>query len=412
MRQKINVGLIGCGRIMPAHLHGYRLLIEKGVDVRIKALVARKKEDALRFRKRGEGPPPRSPSGPPGDSLIAPHVWVYDFQTDTDVETYTDYREMLRKGDIDAVDIYTPPHTHHNMVLDSLAAGKHALVEKPISITPTSARIMIEAAKKSGKVLGVAECGRYEPETRIAKWIIDQGYLGEVQLIFNVNLGCYWSPDKIAASTPWRHMKLIGGGGPSIDMGVHLFNAARYFMGEIEEIEGITKIFEKIRVTRDESGRVMDRVHDEVDDTFVATAKFKSGAIGLFTFSWALHGEPTMLGTIIYGSRGCIKDNTLVLDDGTRTPIKNIFEENAKSEKEKLFPLQMTDSFALETLDFLEAIWENREMETSGEEGLRDLAVSYAVIEASRLRQAVKVDDVESGKLMDYENEINAHYGI
>lgn len=406
------MGLIGCGRIMPAHLHGYRILIEKGVDVRIRALVAKRKEDALRFRKRGEGPPPRIPIGPPGDSLIAPHLWVDDFQKDTDVEIYTDYKEMIRRGDVDAVDIYTPPHTHHNMVLDSLALGKHVLVEKPISITVKSARIMIDAAKKTGRVLGVAECGRYEPETRIMKWIIDQGYIGQVQMMFNATIGCYWSPDKIAASTPWRHMKVMAGGGPSIDMGVHIFDAARYYCGEIEEVEGITKIFENVRLNRDQSGRIIDEVHDEVDDTFVAITKFKNGAVGQFTFSWALHGEPAILGTMIYGSKGCIKDNILVLDDGTRTPVKDIFEEKANIEKEKLFPMQIADSFALETLDFLTAISEDREMETSGKEGLRDLAVSYAVIEASRLRQVVKVDDVESGESAGYENEINAHYGI
>jgi predicted dehydrogenase len=386
--------------------------MEKGVDVRIKALVARKKEDALRFRKRGEGPAPRIPIGPPGDELRAPHVWVDDFQKDVGVEVYTDYREMIRKGDVDAVDIYTQPHMHHSMVLDSLAAGKHVLVEKPFAITVKSARIMVEAARKAGRVLGVAECVRYQPETRIVKWIIDHGYIGEIQMIFNATIGCYWSPDKIAALTPWRHVKITAGGGPSIDWGVHIFDAARYYGGEIEEVEGVTKTFENVRVTRDESGRIIDKVHDEVDDTFVAITKFRNGAIGQFTFSWALHGEPASLGTMIYGSKGCIKDNILVLDDGARTPVKDIFEERASIDKEKLFPLQMTDSFALETLDFLNAIWGDREMETSGKEGLRDLAVSYGVIEASRVRRAVKVDDVESGEYAGYENEINAHYGI
>ena len=296
--------------------NGYKLLIEKGIDVRIKALVARRKEDAIRFRKRGEGPPPRMPIGPPGDPLIAPHLWVDDFQKDDDVDIYTDYKEMIRRGDVDAVDIYTPPHTHHNMVLDSLAAGKHVLAEKPLSITVKSARIMIEACEKAGKVLGVAECGRYEPETRMVKWIIDQGYIGDVQLIFNAIIGCYWSPDKIVAATPWRHMKVMAGGGASIDMGVHMFDAARYYGGEIEEVEGVTKIFENVRLNRDESGRIVDEVHDEVDDSFVAITKFKNGSIGQFTFSWALHGEPTVLGTMVYGSKGCVKDN--VLNSGRR----------------------------------------------------------------------------------------------
>ena len=410
---KIKVGLVGCGRIMPAHLNGYKMLIEKGIDVRITALVARKKEDALRFRKRGEGPPPRVAVGPPGDPLVAPHVWIYDFQKDVDVEVYTDYREMLRKGDVDAVDIYTPPYLHHTMVLDSIAAGKHVFVEKPLAVSVKAARVMVEAAEKEGKVLGVAEVLRYGPDTRMIKWTIDQGYIGEVQMIVNAIIGCYWSPDKIAAGTPWRHKKVTAGGGPSVDVGVHIFDMARYYCGEIEEVEGVTKVFENIRVTRDESGNIINKVDNEVDDTFVAVTKFDSGALGLFTFSWALHGEPTVVDTVIYGSKGCIKNKTLISDDGTRIPIKELFERNASKEvKERFFPMGITDWFALEHLDFLKAIWENTQMETSGREGLRDLAVSYALIESSRLKRAVKVDDVESGKIGEYEKEINAYYGL
>ncbi len=103
----IKVGLIGCGRIMPAHLHGYKALIEKNIDVRITALCARRIEDAERFRRRGEGPPPREPIGPPGDPLNVPHIYVYDFQTDADVGVFDSYEEMLKKADVDAVEIYT-----------------------------------------------------------------------------------------------------------------------------------------------------------------------------------------------------------------------------------------------------------------------------------------------------------------
>lgn len=405
--------MIGCGRIMPAHLNGYMKLLEKGVDVRITALVARKREDALRFRKRGEGPPPRVAVGPPGDPLLAPHVWVYDFQKDVDVDIYTDYREMLRRGDVDAVDIYTPPYEHHNMVLDSLAAGKHVLVEKPIAVTVKSARMMVEAAEKAHKVLGVAEVLRYGPDIMMTKWAIDQGYIGHVQLIANAVIGCYWSPNRTVASTPWRHKKVLAGGGPSVDFGVHIFDMARYYGGEIEEVQGTTKIYEDVRITRDETGRIVGKVDNEVDDTFIAIARFENGAIGQFSFSWALHGEPTSMSTVIYGNKGCIKNNTIILDDGPRTPVRDIFEKNAAAEtKKKLFPLGVTDWFALETLEFLNAIWENREMRPSGREGLRDLAVSYALIESSRVKRAIKVDDVESGEIGEYEKEINAHLGL
>jgi len=297
--------------------------------------------------------------------------------------------------------------------LDSIAAGKHVFVEKPLAVSVKAARMMVEAAEKTGKVLGVAEVARYGADTRMIKWAIDQGYIGEVQMMVNAIIGCYWSPDKIAATTPWRHRKVTAGGGPSVDFGVHIFDIARYYCGEVEEVEGVTKIFEKVRVTRDESGNIINKVDNEVDDTFIAITKFSSGALGVFAFSWALHGEPTIVDTVIYGSKGCIKNKTLILDDGTRIPVRELFEKNAsKEDKEKLFPMGITDWFALEHLDFIRAIQEKTQMETSGREGLRDLAVSYALIESSRLKKAVKVDDVESGKIGEYEKEINAYYGL
>jgi len=413
---RINVGLVGCGRIMPAHLHGYRRLMEKGVDdLRITALCARRPGDAERFRRRGEGPPPRPPVGPPGDSLRAPHIYVDDFQRDVDVETYTDYRQMLKRADIDAVDVYASVSAHHPIALASLEAGKHVLVEKPLAVTVRAARRMVEAADRAGKVLGVAEVARYGLGTRATRWVIDRGYIGEVQMAVAGGVGGYWSPDKIVAETAWRHRKVDAGGGPTLDMGAHIFHVLRYLCGEIEEVSGIIRTFEGVRVTRDGEGRVVDEVKSEVDDTFFSLVKFRGGAVGQVSFSWAGHGEPLTVpgGRAIYGSRGCIKGDQAVLDDGTRAEVGALFADRATpEEKERLFPMGLTDPFALETYEFLRAIREGREMETSGREGLRDVATCYAVIESSLRNRAVRVDDVESGKLGRYEEEINRHYGL
>jgi len=409
----LKVGLIGCGRIMPAHLHGYKALIEKNVDVRIKALCARKIRDAKRFRRPGEGAPPREPVGPLGDPLNVPHIYVYDFQTDTDVEVYDDYREMLKESDIDAVEIYTSVFSHHEIALASLEAGKHVLVEKPLALTVKAASRMVEAAEKNGRALGVAENARYYPDIRMQKWAIDQGYIGDVQIVVGGIMGGYWSPDKIVAETSWRHKKLFAAGGATIDMGVHLFHILRYLCGEVDGVTSLVETFEKKRLTRDNTGKVTEEIESEVDDTFITLMTFTNRAIGQFFFSWAGHGEPLSIPRTIYGTKGCIKGSTLVLDDGTKQEIGDLFERKATGEvKERFFPYGLRDAMALETLEFLRAIKGKREMETSGREGLRDLAASFALVESSLKDRSVKVDDVESGKLHLYEEEINNYYGI
>ena len=412
-KKMLKVGLIGCGRIMPAHLHGYKKLIERNIDVRIKALCARKIEDAKRFRSREDGVPPRKPVGPPGDPLAKPHIYVYDFQKDVDVEVYADYREMLKKSDIDAVEIYTSVFSHHEITIACIKDGKHVLVEKPLALTVKAARKMVQEAEAHGVVLGVAENTRYFSDIRMTKWVIDQGYIGKVQAVLGGSMGGYWSPDKIVADTAWRHKKMLAGGGATIDMGVHLFHILRYLCGEIDEVSSIVEIIEKERFLRDEDGRIMESVKPDVDDTFFGLFKFRTGVIGQWFFSWAGHGEEASLPRTIYGTKGCIKGDKLILNSGEKIDIEGLFEKEAENEtKEKFFPYGIKDPMALETLEFLRAIKEGREMETSGREGLRDLAASFALIESSRLGRSVKVDDVESGKIAEYEEEINKYYGI
>ena len=101
----IRIGIVGCGRILAAHLEGYRILREAGVDgFAITALCARRADDALGYVKRGEGPPQRrAVSAIPGDPLAVGDQYLSDFQPGTRVEVFTDYREMIASGRVDAV---------------------------------------------------------------------------------------------------------------------------------------------------------------------------------------------------------------------------------------------------------------------------------------------------------------------
>jgi predicted dehydrogenase len=415
----VKIGVVGCARILPAHMRGLMAIQERGLaDFRITALCARREEDALMFRKRGEGPPPRPPVTTlmTGDPLHAPHMYVSDLHADVLPDTYTDWRRMLESADVDAVLNLTPVHLHHTVTLDAVHAGKHVLVEKPFAITVRAGWSMVEAGDSAGVVLGVAENARYIPETRLNRWAIDSGLIGRVQMWIGGGMGAFdWSPDVIVAKTPWRHRKLLAGGGPAVDGAVHTFDLIRYLCGEVGEMGALAAQVEPVRVLRDARGAVVESVENEVEDVFFTSFRFASGAVGTLFGGLAGHGEPTGLrdGPVVYGSSGCLKGGTAVLDAGTRLDLRDHFEATAPAGlADHWFPRGLTDPFGLEMLEFLRSVEGGPPMETSGMEGLRDLACSMAVLEASQAGRMIRVSDVLDGRIEAYQHEINQHYGL
>lgn len=413
----LRIGIVGCGRILPAHLRGYRLLREAGVDdFRITALVARRPEDAFMFRKRGEGPPPRPPvSNDPNDPLAAPHSYVSDFQPEALPEVYPTVEAMLAAGVVDAVDITASLPVHHTIGLTCLEAGKHLMVEKPLAITVKAGRLLVEAAERRGLTLGVAETVRYQRPTRLARWLIERGEIGRPQMVAAVSIGtAEWSPDRIVAETAWRHRRLEAGGGASLDMGVHLAHRLRYLIGEVDTMTAVARVFEPERVRRDAEGRVVERVAADADDAFFALPEFEGGATGTVSFTWAGHGEPTRFpeGTIVYGDRGCLKGTTVVRDGGVREDGAELFAREAGDARERYFPFGLTDPFALGYLDWLRAIRAGGQPETSGADALRDLATAYAIMESATARAPVAVADVLAGRIDAYQQPIDAFYGL
>ena len=419
MDSVIKIGVVGCARILPAHLRGLKELWDHGyTGFRVTALCARKAQDALMFRQRGEGPTPRASviTKALTDPLNAPHMYVSDVHDDVLPDLYTDWREMLRAADVDAILNLTPVNLHHIVTIDCLRAGKHVLVEKPFAISVEAGRRMIVQAEEDDLRLGVAEVVRYFETSRTLKWLLDSGRIGELQMWLSGGMGAAdWSPDVIIAKTPWRHEKLKAGGGPAVDGAVHLFDQIRYICGEIDEIGAMAPRFEPRRVIRDGGGAVIESVESEVEDAYFAHLKFESGSVGMVFGGVAGHGEPTRLqdSPVLYGTKGCIKAGQIILDDGWRADGRALFEREAPlTAKESWFPMGVRDGFALELLDFMRSIEAEGAMETDGMEGLRDLACSYAVLESSTLGRPVRVADVLEGRVDAYQHDINAYYGM
>lgn len=414
MAEPIRIGLVGAGRILPAHLRGYQLLRQAGIDnFRITAITSRTRRDAESFPRRDAGPAPRPPvSSQPSDPLSVDDIFVSDFQSDVDAEVYDSLEDMLAADVVDALDISATLHVHHTAALQGIQAGKHCLIQKPLAISVAAGRAIVEAAKQRGVSLGVMENLRYAPNARVARWLIDQGYLGDIQMIARWGIGTLeWSPDKVVAETPWRHHKLFAGGGASLDIGVHLLHELRYLAGPIETISGVTRIFEPTRWLSPTG----ERVACDVDDAFFATVKFASGAVGQLTFTWAGHGSPTGMpdGRVIYGTRGCLKGDSLILDDGSERSASELFNSRVDAQtRDAFFPNGLQDSFALAFVDFLGAIDGRRDSEVSGHEGLSDLSAAFAICESATLGRPVRVDDVLDGSVAAYQAEIDRHYGL
>jgi len=414
----IRIGIVGCGRILNAHLQGYKQLRERGIDnFRITARRARRDEDARMFLRRGDGPTPRLPVLDPatGDPLAAPHTYLSDFQDDIDPLIYTDYRGLIAGAGVDAVNDFTTLALHHQVGLTALHAGKHLLTQKPLAVSVRAAQRLVDVANERGLTLGVFENVRQSPATRAAGWAVRAGLIGQVQVAVMGGLGGLWSPDRVVADTPWRHEKRRGGGGGSIDIGVHQLHWMRYVVGELAAVGAVARTYEPVRYRRDERGRIVEQVHADVDDTYLATLVFDQGAIGQLWWSWGLHGEPLDIpgSPVLFGSEGNIRAGELMRDGGRRQPLQQEFEQSMTDvEREQFFPLGLRDPFAIQQLDWLRAIERGTDPETSGAEGLRDLACAFAILESSTLGRQVMPREVLDHSVDAYQRDVDEYYDL
>jgi 1,5-anhydro-D-fructose reductase (1,5-anhydro-D-mannitol-forming) len=415
MNRQFGIGIIGCGHITAAHLNSLKELKEKGLlsNTRVVALCDRDRTRAESFLARGVGPEQKSGVGPKEDPMQAPSVWVSDFQEGPAPAVYEDYRELLERMDVNAVLVLSSVFTHHEIGFAAIRAGKNILIEKPLAISVKAARLLVDAAKKAGVSFGVAEQWRYTPTARMARWAVDAGHLGTPQMSIFVAAAGYWAPNRIVAETAWRHKKVLAAGGVAVDWMVHSFHQLRYVFGEIAEVAGMASIVEPTRSSRDAKGVVGEIVNVEIDDTLSCSLRYANGAAGSVFVTWAGHGEKLDIAPTFYGSKGSIRGDRLTLDERASIPLADFFHENADASlKDRLFPKGITNPFTLEMFDFLSAAQNGSRMETSGEEGLLDLAVCFASLESSLTGRNIRLCEILSGRAARYERPINAHYAI
>ena len=231
-------------------------------------------------------------------------------------ESATDWREVVARDDVDLVDICTPGHTHAEIAIAALAAGKHVLCEKPLANTVAEAEEMAAAAERAaadGVRAMVGFTYRRVPAVALARRLVQEGRIGQVRQVRAVYLQD-WIADP-EAPLSWRLDKELAGSGALGDIGAHAVDLAQFVTGDrLVEVSGHLETFVKERPvaagdtagTLGGGGASGERGPVTVDDAALFLARFAGGAIGTFEATRFATGRKNALRLEVNGSQGSL----------------------------------------------------------------------------------------------------------
>jgi predicted dehydrogenase len=198
----------------------------------------------------------------------------------------TDYRELLKRQEIDVIHVCTPNSSHCEITVAALQAGKHVMCEKPMAKTAAEAKLMLDTAKATGKKLTIGYQNRYRSDSQFIKQLCVSGDLGEIYL------GKAFATRRRGVPTWGVFMdKEKQGGGPLIDLGTHALDLTLWMMENYEPVSALGSTFDKIG-KMGSSANIMgpwDPAKYEVEDSAFGLVKFKNGATVVLEASWAIN---------------------------------------------------------------------------------------------------------------------------
>ncbi len=222
---------------------------------------------------------------------------------------YADFKEMIEKEQLDAVDICTPNNFHSIIAVYAFEHGLHVFCEKPDAVSPEEAIRMKEASEKAGKILHVMRNNRYYQHSQYVKQYIKEGNVGEIYCG-----RCGWIRRRgIPGKGGWFTTKAESGGGPLIDLGVHLIDLSIWFMGNPKPVSVSGCTYTKFA----DNDAKADSVHSafgeaksdgtfDVEDLAMGFIRFDNGACLQIEFSWASNIEEEKLFVELRGEKAGI----------------------------------------------------------------------------------------------------------
>jgi predicted dehydrogenase len=276
MPKTLNIGMVGYGFMGRAHSNAWRKVsnfFETGYHPVLKAVSARNAEKARAFAD----------------------TWGYE-------SVESDWRRLIERPDIDAIDICTPNDTHAEIAIAAAEAGKMVLCEKPIARTAAEAQPMVDAVEKAGVPNMVWYNYRRVPAVSLIKQVVDEGRLGRI-FHYRTNFLQDWtiSPEvPQGGAGTWRLDVEAAGSGVTGDLLAHCIDTALWINGPIETLSAMTETFVKER-KHAETGQVQEV---GIDDAAAVLARYRNGSIGTFESTRYARGHKALYTLEINGEHG------------------------------------------------------------------------------------------------------------
>jgi predicted dehydrogenase len=213
-------------------------------------------------------------------------------------EAYTDYRRLLERKDVDAVDVCTHPAPHRDITVAAAQTGKHILLEKPMCRTVAEADEMIAAAKKAGVLLQVAYMMRFNPHYMKLKEMLEDGTLGAVHLAYCSQIG--WFPP---LKHPWLFVREQSGG-MLVEQAIHNLDIWLYLFGPVKTVYAQTS---QVPL----GGTYPSDPKKAVENNATLVVQFEKGGTGMLIKSWAAEVGLTGEGVICAKGSGSASTSSL-----------------------------------------------------------------------------------------------------
>jgi predicted dehydrogenase len=288
MAKKVNVGLVGYKFMGKAHSNAYSdvsMFFDMDAEPVMKAICGRTEEGVKAAAEK--------------------FGW----------ESYeTSWEELVKRDDIDLIDVTAPSNFHKEISIGAIEAGKNVFCEKPLALNLADAREMLQAAEEAGVKHMINFNYRTAPAVALAKKMIDDGLLGKIYHF----RGFYLQDWIIDPEFPivWRLDASVAGSGSHGDLNAHIIDIARFLIGEFESVVGMEETFVKERpltevgttgglaaVATGGMGEVT------VDDATLFLVRFANGALGSFEATRFAAGRKNHNRFEINGSKGSVVFN-------------------------------------------------------------------------------------------------------